>query len=102
MCIRDRFTIVPLIFGKLLMYLICSVLFIPVLVPTINVHWEMCIRDSFRAVHVTTTCHASATKVGYFIIDLYTGRTGLVDDAHDIFLLSLIHIFVLIFVYVLR
>ena len=24
----------------------------------------------FRAVHVTTTCHASATKVGYFIIDL--------------------------------
>ena len=40
----------------------------------------------FRAVHVTTTCHASATKVGYFIIDLYTGRTGLVDDAHNIFL----------------
>ena len=36
-----RFTIVPLIFGKLLMYLICSVLFIPVLVPTINVHWAM-------------------------------------------------------------
>ena len=30
-----------LIFGKLLMYLICSVLFIPVLVPTINVHWAM-------------------------------------------------------------
>ena len=26
---------------KLLMYLICSVLFIPVLVPTINVHWAM-------------------------------------------------------------
>ena len=40
----------------------------------------------FGAIHVTATCHASATKVGYFIIDLYTGRTGLVDEAHDMFL----------------
>ena len=43
-CVRFvRFTIVPSILGKLLMYLICSVLFIPVLVPIINVRCVMTI-----------------------------------------------------------
>ena len=43
-CVRFvRFTIVLLILGKLLMCLICSVLFIPVLVPIINVRCVMTI-----------------------------------------------------------
>ena len=43
-CVRFvRFTIVPSILGKLLMYLICSVRFIPVLVPIINVRCVMTI-----------------------------------------------------------
>ena len=43
-CVRFvRFTIVPSILGKFLMCLICSVLFIPVLVPIINVRCVMTI-----------------------------------------------------------
>ena len=36
----------------------------------------------FGAVHIATTGHTSATKVGYFIINLYAGRTRFVNDAH--------------------
>jgi len=39
----------------------------------------------FGAVHIATTGHTSATKVGYFIINLYAGRTRFVNDAHYIF-----------------
>ena len=34
---------------------------------------------------VCITGHTSATKVGYFIINLYAGRTRFVNDAHYIF-----------------
>ena len=40
----------------------------------------------FRTVDIATASYTSATKITYFIIDLYTRRTGLIDNAHDIFL----------------
>ena len=41
-CVRFvQFTIVPSIFVRHLMFLTCSVLFIPVLAPIINVRWAM-------------------------------------------------------------
>ena len=39
-----------------------------------------------RAIHIAAACHTSPAKIGDFIINLYAGRTGFVNDTHDIFL----------------
>ena len=38
----------------------------------------------FGAVHIATACHAPPAEIGYFIIDLYAGRTGFIYYAQDI------------------
>ena len=40
----------------------------------------------YGAVHVAAACHASPAKIGNFVINLYAGRTGFINDAHDILL----------------
>ena len=49
-------------------------------------YYSMFSPDKLPAVHVAAACHTSPAKIGNFVINLYAGRTGFINDAHDIFL----------------